>query len=223
MSPILSEGRAGPRDPYGLDLRTKILDAYERGEGSVRTSRGGLASPPTPCRTIAGAHGRLAVSSLPLMPVGFHHASTTLTWRTCARSLREAGRDGGRVGEAVPAAHAHPGQPFDDGAGAPGARSHTKETLHADEGGTERVVAARAAFALRLRRIRLDALVILDELGLNLGRMRSYARAPRGERAHGSMPNDLRPTVTLTIGLGLEGIVAPFLHRGATTAPPPGP
>ena len=48
---------------------------------------------------------------------------------------------------------------------------------------------------------------------------RSHARAPRGERAHGSVPNDPRPSLTLTIGLGLEGIVAPFLQVGATTAP----
>jgi DDE superfamily endonuclease len=42
--------------------------------------------------------------------------------------------------------------------------------------------------------------------------------APRGERAHGSVPSDPRPALTLTIGLGLEGIVASFLHRGAATA-----
>jgi transposase len=77
---------------------------------------------------------------------------------------------------------------------------------------------ALGVHAGRLRRLRRDALVFLDEFGINLGMTRSHARAPRGERAHGSVPNDPRPTLTLTIGLGLEGIVAPFLHRGATTA-----
>src|SRR5689334_8214996 len=47
---------------------------------------------------------------------------------------------------------------------------------------------------------------------------RTHARALRGERAHASAPNDPRPTVTLPIGLGLEGIVAPFAHIGAMTA-----
>lgn len=47
---------------------------------------------------------------------------------------------------------------------------------------------------------------------------RAHARAPRGERAHGSVPCDRRPNLTLTMGLGLEGIVAPLVVCGATTA-----
>lgn len=45
---------------------------------------------------------------------------------------------------------------------------------------------------------------------------RRYAWAPRGRRAHGAVPTNADPTITLTMGLGLEGVVAPFAFEGTT-------
>jgi len=45
---------------------------------------------------------------------------------------------------------------------------------------------------------------------------RTYARAPRGERACGAVPYDADPNITLTMGLRLGGFVAPFAFEGPT-------
>jgi transposase len=45
---------------------------------------------------------------------------------------------------------------------------------------------------------------------------RRYAWAPRGTRAHGAVPTNADPTITLTMGLGVDGVVAPFAFEGTT-------
>jgi transposase len=57
--------------------------------------------------------------------------------------------------------------------------------------------------------------VFVDEFGTNLGMTRRYARAPRGERAPGSAPNNPDPHITLTMGLRYRGLVAPMTTHGA--------
>jgi len=76
------------------------------------------------------------------------------------------------------------------------------------------VTAARQAFAKKLARLNPQELVFIDEFGTNLGMTRRHAWAPRGVRAHGAVPINTDPTITLTIGLGLDGVVAPFAFEG---------
>lgn len=45
---------------------------------------------------------------------------------------------------------------------------------------------------------------------------RTHARAPRGQRAHGAVPCNTDPQITLTMGVRLSGVVAPFAFEGAT-------
>ena len=45
---------------------------------------------------------------------------------------------------------------------------------------------------------------------------RRYAWAPRGARAHGAAPTNADPTITLTMGLAMDGVVAPFAFEGTT-------
>lgn len=59
-------------------------------------------------------------------------------------------------------------------------------------------------------------MVFVDEFGTNLGMTRTYARARRGERAHGAVPCNTDPNITLTLGLRLRGFVAPFAFEGGT-------
>jgi transposase len=61
-----------------------------------------------------------------------------------------------------------------------------------------------------------EHLVFVDEFGTNLGMTRDHARAPRGERAAGAVPFNPDPNITLTVGLRLDGFVAPFAFEGAT-------
>ena len=44
---------------------------------------------------------------------------------------------------------------------------------------------------------------------------RRYARAPRGERAHGHAPKNWGDSVSLAAGIGLRGVVAPVMLRGS--------
>lgn len=47
---------------------------------------------------------------------------------------------------------------------------------------------------------------------------RSHARAPRGERAVDAVPKNWGDSMTIVAALGLDGIVAPMMLRGAMNA-----
>jgi transposase len=44
---------------------------------------------------------------------------------------------------------------------------------------------------------------------------RTYARAPKGQRAHGDAPKNWGDSVSLAAGIGLRGLVAPLMLRGS--------
>jgi len=58
--------------------------------------------------------------------------------------------------------------------------------------------------------------VIIDECGSNLDLTPRYARAPRGQRALGSVPRNTPPNTTLLASLTLSGIGPALLIPGAT-------
>ena len=61
-----------------------------------------------------------------------------------------------------------------------------------------------------------NQLVFLDEAGSTIAMTREYARAPRGERAHDSIPRN-RGTVTTMLGaITLEGMTAMMTIEGGT-------
>src|SRR5690349_19028763 len=61
-------------------------------------------------------------------------------------------------------------------------------------------------------------LVIVDECGSNIALTPLYGRAPKGQRAHGSVPRNRGKNVTLLAGLSLAGIGASMLIEGAVNA-----
>jgi hypothetical protein len=61
-------------------------------------------------------------------------------------------------------------------------------------------------------------LVCVDECGSNIALTPLYARAPRGERAPGSVPRNRGKHTTLLASLSLEGIGASMLIEGAVNA-----
>ena len=61
-------------------------------------------------------------------------------------------------------------------------------------------------------------LVFVDESGSNIALTPLYARAPRGQRAHGSVPRNRGKNTTLLASLSVEGIGASMLLEGATNA-----
>jgi transposase len=61
----------------------------------------------------------------------------------------------------------------------------------------------------------VNDLVFVDECGSNIALTPLYARAPRGERAFGSVPRNWGKNTTLLAGLTLAGIQAPMILEGA--------
>lgn len=73
----------------------------------------------------------------------------------------------------------------------------------------------RESFQRQMQQTDPHRLIFFDEFGTNLGMTRRYAYAPEGERACGKAPNYTDPNITLVLGLGLRGIVAPLAFEGA--------
>jgi transposase len=79
------------------------------------------------------------------------------------------------------------------------------------------VAAARTGWHDDLAAIAPERLVFLDESGIDTRLIRTHARAPSGERAHGSVPWRRR-RLTLIGALGLSGMVATMTIAAATDA-----
>jgi transposase len=61
-------------------------------------------------------------------------------------------------------------------------------------------------------------LVVIDECGSNIALTPLYARSPKGQRAHGSVPRNRGKNITLLASLSLSGIGACMLIEGAVNA-----
>ena len=88
--------------------------------------------------------------------------------------------------------------------------------MHASERDTPRVQAERVLYrdlsaTLDLRRVKF-----IDEAGINIAMTRLYGRAPRGERALGSAPQNYGPNVTILGALSCTGLEAVMTIEGAT-------
>lgn len=91
-----------------------------------------------------------------------------------------------------------------------------KKTLRASEQDRADIQAERAVFCDQVRQIEPEELVFLDETGITTAMTRCYARAARGERAHGSAPGGWR-RLTVLGALSSEGRVAAMSIEAATT------
>ena len=80
---------------------------------------------------------------------------------------------------------------------------------------TERSESDRAAWRDLRGYLPLNDLVFVDECGSTIALTPLYARAPRGQRASGSVPRNWGKNTTLIAGLTLSGIQAPFILEGA--------
>jgi transposase len=85
---------------------------------------------------------------------------------------------------------------------------------------TERNEEERAAWREKASSLSTDMLVFIDECGSNIALTPLYARAPKGERARGSVPRNRGKNTTLIAALSLEGMGAAMILEGSanTTA-----
>jgi transposase len=88
-----------------------------------------------------------------------------------------------------------------------------KKTLSA----SERDEAARAAWREEAAALDPADLLFLDETSTHTAMTRRRARAPRGQRAHGAVPRNHGPNVTLLAVLGPTGVATALSIEGATT------
>ncbi len=79
----------------------------------------------------------------------------------------------------------------------------------------ERDEAQRRAYRERIGARLADEFVIVDELGSNLNLTPLYARAPRGQRAVGTVPRNTPPNTTLIASLTTAGMGPARLLDGA--------
>src|SRR5215211_5351428 len=87
-----------------------------------------------------------------------------------------------------------------------------KKTLAA----TERDEQKRSAFRERLRGEDPERLIFVDESSTNVALTPRYARAPKGERAHGKAPRNWGKNVTLISSITPEGIGASVSIEGSS-------
>lgn len=89
-----------------------------------------------------------------------------------------------------------------------------KKALHPTEKSSERVQQLRGEYWDALRDGPVQDLVFMDESGVNLGLIRLFAWALKGERAYGEHPKRGQK-VSLVAGLSLKGIVGSVSLLGA--------
>lgn len=82
-------------------------------------------------------------------------------------------------------------------------------------GATERNEEERAAWRTNASKLPTEALVFIDETGSNIALTPLYARAPKGERARGSVPRNRGKNTTLIAALSLSGMGAALILEGS--------
>lgn len=83
-----------------------------------------------------------------------------------------------------------------------------KKTFYPDVKATDRVQQARVEFWEKVRQILAQDLILIDESGINLAMRTTRARAEKGKRAYSSKPSKKGKNVSLVGALGLQGIIA---------------
>lgn len=93
--------------------------------------------------------------------------------------------------------------------------SRKKKTLHATERDTPGVKKEREEFQQDRANMPVEKLIIIDESGINIGMVRTYGRAPIGTRVEGDKPYNTGSNISLVGALELSGITAIMMVEGA--------
>jgi transposase len=202
--------------PYSRDLRTRIIDTVERGEGSLRQiAKRFLVSLSFVARLLQ--HYRTTGSLEPEPHRGGRHPALEPAQLRRLRALIRNQPDATlerlrrrlRVGCSTMAISRALRK----------LRITRKEkVLHAQERDTPECQQKRRAFLEAIAGIDANRLVFVDESGATTSMTRTRGRAPVGERVHAAVPGHW-DSVTLICGLRLSGVAAPVVFPGATDTP----
>lgn len=89
-----------------------------------------------------------------------------------------------------------------------------KKTL----GASERDEAARRAYREQIKQLDAKQVVVVDECGSNIALTPLYARAPKGQRAYGSVPRTRGKNMTLIAALSVQGMTASMILDGSANS-----
>ena len=79
--------------------------------------------------------------------------------------------------------------------------------MYAAEKTSDKVQQARVDYWQKIREIRPEDLIVIDESGVNLAMVRLYARALKGKRARGEKPQKRGKNISLIAALSLEKVL----------------
>lgn len=80
---------------------------------------------------------------------------------------------------------------------------------------SERDEGKRAAFRAHVASLASERLIFVDETSTHTAMTRRYARAPRGQRAYGTVPRNHGANLSVIGALGLRGMIATMSVEGA--------
>jgi transposase len=198
---------------YSQDLRKRILDTVQRGEGSLRQiARRFLVSVSFVTRLL-----RLHRSTGSLEPKPHGGGNPAALGPKDLERLRELVRKQPdatleelrqRLGAScslmtISRALCKLGLP------------RKKKTPRAQDQDRPDVQQQRREFCAKLAGLDPRRLVFVDESGANTAMTRTYGRAPVGQRVYTNTPGSWE-SITMTCGLRLSGVTAPLAFRGAT-------
>lgn len=69
-----------------------------------------------------------------------------------------------------------------------------------------------------MKNVDAKRMVVVDESGSNIALTPLYGRAPKGQRAHGSVPRNRGKNTTLLASLSLQGVGASMIIQGSVNA-----
>src|SRR6185312_809505 len=201
--------------PYSQDLRQRIVDTVQRGEGTVRQiAERFLVSLSFVTRLL-----QLHRSSGSVEPRPHGGGNPAVLTPEDLERLREFIRE--RPDATLQECAAHLGTACSL---ATISRALTKLGLprkkkvpRATEQDSPEVQERRREFCEELAGIDPRRLVFVDECGANTSMTRTYGRAPAGQRVYADTPGRWE-SITLTCGLRLSGVTAALAFAGATNA-----
>jgi transposase len=205
---------------YSIDLRQKILRAWERHLGSQRSIADSFGVSLAFVEKVLRQY-RATGDLAPKAACGRPEATPGRgrPSRRAAADGCQSGCDAGGVVHRGGRGDRRAGQRADDVPRAPAPRiAAQKKSLHASERDTERVQQARAAYQEAIAALDPQHFKFIDESGVTLAMTRRYGRAPQGERGIGTAPQNYGANVTMLAALGNRGVEAVMTIDSATDA-----
>jgi transposase len=201
---------------YSQDLRKRVIDTIERGDGSLRQiAKRFLVSPSFVVRLLR--HYRTTGSLEPkphgggrppaLSPAQLKRLAALIRKKPDA-TLEELRQSLGVDCSTMAIVRALKKLKI----------TRKKKVLHAQESDSPEGQQKRRDFIEEIAGMDPKRLVFVDESGADTSMTRTHGRAPVGERVHGAVPGHW-DSVTLICGLRLSGVTAPVVFPGATDTP----